>query len=183
MKCMLCGRENPDDAGYCGGCGWPQKTQKSGSAWSVAVLGIVAVLLIAAAIFIFFRPAPTAPVEPAAPYELVAETFVETYWNNDLPTMETLVEYHLFSYLEEELDVGRASACDAHAVQSAPCDSDRVLDIEMTLSFMGGYDNVDEAYVVTVSYEAEPKTGSTEVTVGRIGERWVVVSYRPFYAD
>lgn len=183
MKCMLCGRENPDDALYCGGCGWPQKKQKSGGGWKIAVLGIVAVLLIAAAVFIFFRPAPPPPAEPMQPYELVAKTFVETYWNNDMPTMETVVEYHYFSYLETELDTGRALDCTAKAGQSTPCDHDRILDIEMALSFMGGYDVVTEAYTVQVSYEADGQPGSTEVTVGKIGEDWLVVSYRPFYAD
>ena len=64
-----------------------------------------------------------------------------------------------------------------------PCDDDRILDIEMALSYMGGYDPVAEAYAVTVDYEAGEQSGSTEITVGRIGEDWVVVAYRPFYAD
>ena len=183
MKCVLCGRENPDDALYCGGCGWPQKKQKGGRGWLVAVLGIVAVLLIAAAVFIFFRPAPPEPVEPLAPYELVAQTFVETYWNNDMPTMETVVEYHYFSYLEDELDTGRPVACEAVAERSVPCDDGTVLDVEMALSFIGGYDTVTEAYDVTVRYTADGQPGSTDVTVGKIGDRWVVVKYRPFYAD
>ena len=183
MKCMLCGRENPDDALYCGGCGWPQKQQKGGGKWKIAILGIVLVLLLAAAAVIFFRPAAEPEAAPLTPYELTAKTFVETYWNNDMPTMETVVEYHYYSYLEEELDTGRAVECSAAVEQSVPCDADRILDIEMALSFMGGYDNVAEAYVVTVSYTAGEQTGSTEVTVGRIGEDWSVVGYRPFYAD
>lgn len=197
MKCMLCGRENPDDAHYCGGCGWPQKEQKSGGGWKIAVLGCIAVLLIAAAVVIFFRPAAapqtpqlatTEPTEteeaaaPLTPYELVAKTFVETYWNNDLPTMETLVEYHYYSYLEEELDLGRAVGCTASVRQSVPCDDEQILDIEMAISFMGGSEKVTEAYVVTVDYEAE-QSGSTEVKVGRIKDDWVVVSYRPFNAE
>ena len=183
MKCVLCGRENPDDALYCGGCGWPQKKQKSGGGWKIAIIGIVLVLLIAAAVVIFFRPAPEPEAAPLTPYELVAKTFVETYWNNDLPTMETVVEYHYYSYLETELDTGTSVACSATAEQSVPCDANRILDIEMALSFMGGYDTITEAYTVTVNYEAGELIGSTEVTVGKIGEDWLVVSYRPFYAD
>ena len=188
MKCMLCGRENAEDALYCGGCGWPQKKQKGGGGWKIALFGMLAVALIAAAVVIFFRPsaAPAAeepPAEPLAPYELVAKGFVETYWENDLPTMETLVEYHYYSYLEDELDTGRAVECAASVEQSMPCDDDRILDIEMALSYMGGYDTVTEAYTVSVRYEAGEENGSTEVTVGKIGEDWVVVAYRPFYAD
>ncbi len=206
MKCMLCGRENPDDALYCGGCGWPQKKQKGGG-WKIVAIGAVVIALLAAAAVILFRPAAakaadtsnersaaetvaseTAASEPAAaepltPYELVAKTFVETYWNNDLPTMETVVEYHYYSYLENELDTGRALDCTAETGQSAPCDDARILDLEMALSFMGSYENVKEAYVVTVNYETPERTDSTEVTVGRIGENWVVISYRPFDAD
>lgn len=176
MKCMLCGKENPDDALYCGGCGWPQKNEKKRSALPV-ILGIVAVLLIAAAVVFFFRPG-----EPLTPYETVAETFVETYFRNDLPTMETLMQYDLYSYMEEELDIGREIPCSAEVKGSVQCDDEKILDIEMTLSFMGGYDTITEAYTVTVDYEAE-ENGSTEITVGKIGESWVVVNYRPFEAE
>ena len=199
MKCMLCGRENPDDALYCGGCGWPQKKQKGGRGWLVAVLGIVAVLLIAAAVFIFFRPgkaddaekataaepavetaeAPSeASAAPKTYYETVAEVFVETYWDNDLPTLESLTEYHLFNYLEEELDTGRQIPCAAEAVQSAPCDADRIMGLQMTLGV-----TISEAYAVRVNYENEVKSGNIEVTVGMVDGNWVVVAYVPFYAD
>lgn len=197
MKCMLCGRENPDDALYCGGCGWPQKTQKGGRGWLVAVLGIVAVLLIAAAVFIFFRPAAdeprNLPAETSAPteaasadalaapktyYERVAEVFVETYWDNDMPTLESLTEYHLFNYLEEELDTGRQIPCVVEAVQSAPCDADRIMGLQMTLGV-----TITEAYAVRVNYENEVKSGNIEVTVGMVDGNWVVVAYVPFYAD
>lgn len=197
MKCMLCGRENPDDALYCGGCGWPQKTQKQRGGWRIALLGILAVLLIAAAVFIFFRPAAdeprNLPAETSAPteaasadalaapktyYERVAEVFVETYWDNDMPTLESLMEYHLFNYLEEELDTGRQVPCTAEAVQSAPCDADRIMGLQMTLGA-----TISEAYAVRVNYETEVKSGNIEVTVGMVDGNWVVISYVPFYAD
>lgn len=182
MKCMLCGRENPADALYCGGCGWPQKKEKKRSVLPV-VLGIIAVLLIAAAIVLFFQPG-----EPLTPYEAVAKTFVETYFHNDLPTMETVVQYDLYSYMEEYLDTGKtASSFSAAVVKSEPCTEARILDIEMSLSFMGGYDTITEAYTVTVDYQAvvdgTEENSSTEVTVGKIGESWAVVSYRPFEAE
>lgn len=177
MKCMLCGRENPDDALYCGGCGWPQKAQKKSGGWKIAVVGILVVALIAGAVLFFCRPTQKEP------YETIAEAFVETYWQNDMPTMETLVEYSLFSYLEDEIDTGSPVSCTAEARQSVPCDADRILDIEMALSFMGTYDTITEAYTVAVDYTADGRPGDTEVTVGKIGEDWVVVSFRPFYAE
>ncbi|MBO2527280.1 MAG: hypothetical protein CW335_03755, partial [Clostridiales bacterium] len=146
------------------------------------VLGIIAVLLIAAAVVFFFRPA-----EPLTPYETVAKTFVETYFRNDLPTMETLVQYDLYSYMEDELDTGKAGTCSATVVKTELCTEDRILDIEMSLSFMGGFDTVTEAYTVTVDYQAvvdgTERNSSNEITVGKIGESWTVVSYRPFEAE
>lgn len=192
MKCMLCGRENPDDAFYCGGCGWPQKQQKGGFNWKLVLVGVLVVAVLAAAAVIFLRPAPAAqPVETQTPateptaqplsgerYELVAKTFVETYWNNDMPTLETLVEYHLFNYLEEELDTGSPVDCAARATQSAACDGDRIMDLQMVLGV-----TITEAYAVTVDYTTPEKSGSIVVTVGMVDGAWVVVSYVPFYAD
>lgn len=210
MKCMLCGRENPDDALYCGGCGWPQKKRKSGSGRWIVLAGVLAVLLIAAAAVIFFRPSKTEPAAPAQaavpasetaseataiadapteasaempaaldPYcEKVAQTFVKLYWENDMPTLETLVEYHLFNYLEEELDIGRYVACTAETGEFAPCDADRVMSLQMSLGA-----NITEAWSVRVNYATAEKTGSTEVAVGKVDGSWVVVSFAPFIED
>ncbi len=213
MKCMLCGKENPEDALYCGGCGWPQKKQKSSRGGRIIAFGMAAVVLLAALAVIFFAPAKTDPAaptsgedavtEPAAGTpteptateptdseepeppaaldrygEKVAETFVVLYWENDMPTLETLVEYHLFNYLEEELDTGRPLACTAKAGQSAPCDSERIMSLQMSLGV-----NITEAYAVTVDYETAEKSGSTVVTVGKVDGSWVVISYVPFYDD
>ncbi|MBQ6430286.1 MAG: zinc ribbon domain-containing protein [Oscillospiraceae bacterium] len=204
MKCMLCGKENPDDALYCGGCGWPQKKQKKSHGGLIVAVGMAAVLLLAAIAFLFFRPAKTEPAAPAetsvptqetaaepsaepseeAPAvldrycEKVAETFVELYWENDMPTLETVVEYHLFNFLEDELDTGRSLPCTAEAGQFAPCDADRVMGLQMSLGV-----NIAEAYSIRVNYETPEKTGSTEVTVGKVDENWVVISFAPFFED